>query len=406
MVAVITATPPGFNPGMMISEATAKAFVTQTGLSARFFRIVHLADRLTHLGEEERLAVIRRCDTGTPYELLTSMEQLENCVPLFWGDYLHMCQYVRAIGAVIKSGSSEDARKLLLLDGAPMHLKRRAVSFGTTLLFNSASDFLDPSYGTPFVQFASSARRFLARDPISASFVSAARGSFGESCLGSDAAQLVVLPGYDATIFGSPSELPEAPSRHGLAFFARGSQSAQLTGSLLECLQQTCDLEFCWLPWGDSGAFPHLSSLDAHLGLAGATSEGAPSLSTLIAAVRRASVIVTDVYHLAVLGWALGTPAIMTPGSYFAGERDVNAGHFLTRLDKRQVFFAHNGLLEFFLSNEMLSNAETMQLAVRNIRDLIEDGAILEWHRSSTLARAGWSVDTLRAAISGFGDSQ
>jgi hypothetical protein len=71
-ISVITATPPGFNPGMLASQVAARWFLDRHGLgsNATFFRLVPLTDRLAGMDAAARSACLRRCEDGIDYRLL------------------------------------------------------------------------------------------------------------------------------------------------------------------------------------------------------------------------------------------------------------------------------------------------------------------------------------------------
>src|SRR5437879_5625117 len=95
-IALVTATPPSFNPGMSICQANARSFIRRKALSSktRFLRLVHLDQRLAGIDDIKRSTILARADVGNSYELFESTDQLEGYVPLYWGDFLHMHLYL------------------------------------------------------------------------------------------------------------------------------------------------------------------------------------------------------------------------------------------------------------------------------------------------------------------------
>ena len=400
-IAVITAPPPGFNPGMLVSELAARAFCERNGLAeaTTYFRVVSIDERMAHRDEDARRTALARCDVGMRFERLDGTDSLAGSRPLYWGDFLHMRQYLETISRIrARSGRGGSAEEILLLAGAKPELVAKAVSLGTTLLFNTASDLVDPAYGPQLAAFARGARAILVRDVVSAGQLADLTERPQDSFLGIDAAQLVTLLSDWRELFGPATRLGLEDERFGVAFFARGDHRARTLATILRRLASGIGVAFRWLPWGDEAAFPQLASLQRKLRLA-PIGGVAPPLSTVIEAVARARVVVTDTYHLAVIAWAIGTPAVLVPGQPSSGERTVNAGHWRARLDKRFVFYAQHGLLEFFLGDAIFADGARLEPALESIAAAIADGGITAWHRDAVRRRALWAEQRVLAAL-------
>ena len=401
-IAVITAPAPGFNPGMLVSELTARAFCERNGLAgaATYFRVLPIAERFAHRDEDARRIALARCDVGMRFETLDGARSLAGFRPLYWGDFLHMRQYIETVSRILaRSGRGGTAEEILLLAGADPELVAKAVSLGTTLLFNTASDLRDPAYGPQLAAFARGARAILVRDIVSAGQLADLTARPQESFLGLDVAQLVTLFADWREIFEPATQFGLDEQRFGVAFFARGGHRARTLAKILDRLGSGAGT-FRWLPWGDEAAFPQLSSLPRKLRLAPIGGD-APPLSAVIEAVARARVVVTDTYHLAVIAWSIGTPAVLVPGLPGSGERTVNAGHWSARIDKRFVFYAQHGLLEFFLGDAILEDGDRLEQALKGIEAAIADGGLAAWHRDAVRRRALWAEERVLGALRG-----
>lgn len=403
-IAVVLASPPGFNPGMLFSELAARAFCERNGLASRatWFRFVPIEDRLADRDAEARRIALERCDVGIDFETLDRASSLRGFRPLYWGDFLHMRQYVEVVSRMMaRSGRPGAAEEILLLAGADPEIVASAVSCGTTLLFNTASDLLDPAYGPHLASLARDMKAILVRDLVSAVQLGDLTGEPGRSFLGTDVTQLVTLLDDWREVFGPGIELRGAEEGVGLAFFARGSHRVRDLDRILRRLGAELGAALRWLPWGDRAAFPALGALQRKLRLAPVGGAESPPLHDLIEAVARAEVVVTDTYHLAVVAWSLGTPAVMVPGEPGDGERTVNAGHWSARIDKRYVFYAQHGLLEFFLEPALVRDADRLEQALERIQAAMRERGIVAWHRAAVRRRAAWTEARVREALGG-----
>lgn len=404
-IAIIMAAPPGFNPGMLLSELAARAFCRRNGVEQRvtYYRFVNLVDRLGGMDERRRAATLSRCDVGIKFEYLSNPSALRGQQILYWGDFLHMRQYILNMSNVFTQFKrSEKIEEILLLANADPESISRAVSCGTTTLFNSANDLCDPAYGPFLKALVCNMKLILLRDMVSAAQIGSLAGRPGKTFLGVDTVQFMTLHDDWHEIFGPGAEFPGAEDGIGLAFFARTQQNPELLNSVIGKLGRSLNVEFRWLPWGDRSAFPFLQpQLPSDLGLATIHNGEHILLNGLMEAVSRARVVVTDTYHLAVAAWSIGIPAVMVEGDYWPGERDVNAGHRNSRIDKRKVFYAQHSLLEFYLSRSVANDAGARQGALDHMLHLISETPIAAWHRLAVRNRAAWTDARVGDALGG-----
>jgi hypothetical protein len=390
-ISVITATPPGFNPGMLASQVAARWFLDRHGLgsNATFFRLVPLTDRLAGMDAAARSACLRRCEDGIDYRLLEHADQLHGTTPLYWGDLLHMRQYLDSIRGLQRAARCTP-EELLLLRGAPEDLIRRAVSFGTTFLYHDATDLTADEYGPSFRHFLVNARLVMPRDIVSlAQLATVVPGA-------------PLLPGLDATqlfcgmadwrgAFPEGTDTACADANGLLCHFARGRHDiADLKHAVAE-FSQGFSLPVRWLPWGDSLSFPYLRHYEGQLGLEDATGGREPSLSAILETVAAAKCLLTDTYHVAVIAWSLGTPALLIRGNYWPN--DFNAV-----VDKRYVFYVQHGLQELFLATAR--EHDELAVFIRRAVKVVSEGRVLEWYRSSVVLRAEACERRLAATLS------
>ena len=399
--AFILATPPGFNPGMMVSELTSMAFCKRHGIKeeAAFYRLLPLEDRLArHYAQDDGAfsMAMRRCDTGIPFQSLPPWHDIPDACPVFWGDFLHMRQYVRAVGRLLPQSDPGAAMRVLLMRDAPPPMVARAVSFGTTMLFNCATDHLDAEYGPALRSFVQGCRLMLVRDMASAAQLDGIKPECHH--WGLDAAQMLVLETDWRDLFPSGTVFGVPGAKGGAVFFARSQHKGRESDRVVEHLSALLDVRFGWLEWGDAAAFPYLN--DGNQKWPSLTPHPLPHLPDLLAAVAASKVVVTDTYHLAVIAWAMGVPALMVMGEYWDSDPDVNAGPRHARLDKRYVFYAQHGLLEFLIAPETARDDVALTTALTRLVPLILDGQIAHWHQSQIRAKARLLDRQLAAALS------
>ena len=300
-IALITATPPSVNPGMLACEATARSFLYQADLLGQttFFRVQGLEERSGLSPLDPRLQdIVAQCDLSITFETLKDVSQLNGLIPIFWGDFLHMNLYLKSFKPSWSTGL-EDIRRLLLLEDAPMSLLNSAISYGSSFLFNSTTDYYDPLYGAALRRFISNAHHIQMRDAISAAVVSGLRLS-NMNCFGLDPAQLLSMQAYLEDILG----LTEIRSRsnfqpRALLFFARGKHDWEVTRPFVNDLLNSLDMKPEWLAWGDQISFPYGDDIWLDLPrVQWQISPGTSHLHNLLETIRNSSVVITDTYHL------------------------------------------------------------------------------------------------------------
>ena len=276
----------------------------------------------------------------------------------------------------------------LLLRGCPPEVLDRVVSFGSTLAFNTALDYTG-CYRDDLDAFLSGVHRVWFRDSYSAQVAGLARAPRDELCKGLDAAFL--LPPdpdagpRDATlgVFLGRSALPP----ESLARFGR-----RLTTEL--------GLEPRWLPWRVAPAFwpmntrrrfrvawPELehglaslavsARLATYAGAARATPlpEQAASTPSLLAALARHRVVLTDTYHVAINAWRVGTPAICVVDRPTA-TWSVNSGEEASRRDKREDLYSQLDALGLLVDGTLLRPGPAPRQ--RRVAAVLDDGVSVD----------------------------
>jgi hypothetical protein len=388
-LAVIVATPPGFNAGMLATELALTAFLHRHALTddAQCYRLVPFAERLAYLPPGERRDVERRADTGIAYRsaFADGGPVASSDAVLFWADYLHMGIYQRELAAVI----GRDPKDLLLLAGADDAVLRRTISFGTTLLFNTLGDETEPSYAVPLRRLLVGAKRVWVRDALSAAKVAHLRNDYETGYLGVDCAQLLTradaLGNAAARGLGTPAEPGSV-----LVFCARDRAARGPLLDVAAALGDALASRTRWLPWGDAGGFPALEAPPPPL--AGA---GAASVHELLNEVAHAALVVTDTYHLALTAWNFGVPAVCAFTGDSPDAHDVSSGAEFSRRDKREVFYSQYDALDFLIRPEELADRALLQRRTNHLAAAVADVSL----RTAIAGRMHAHADAVETAL-------
>jgi hypothetical protein len=385
-IAVVLATPPGLNTGMAAVELGLQAFARRHGLTDRLElkRLCSMDERLRQLPPEARDDELRRASTPLPSSLLESVEELDTygCV-LFWGDFLHMAQYVRALGATFPSLNPSLSRatggqvdRILLLDGAPDALLARTVSFGTTLLFNARSDVLDGDYHPKLVRFARGASRIWVRDVLSAANLAHALKDYSLALWGPDCAQIL-----------DRDDLPASPSTAGdtYVFFGRSEELSRPARDLVARLTRDRGRPAFWLPWGSSAAFPHLEAA-ASFRRSFAPLDPRMTALDVLGRIAGASLVVTDTYHLCVIAWTLGVPAVCVCDPLSPLPSNVNSGKRFNWRDKREVFFSQYDALDYFVRDSELEDRKSREARIAHLQAALRNTSAIDGIRAAIRA--------------------
>jgi hypothetical protein len=413
-LSIITATPPGYNPGMLAVELAAHDFLRRHNFLtyASFFRILSMKTRMAHVSSAEFEQAARLADIGIHFKVLESVDELDGTTPVFWGDFLHMAQYNRALARFLVAvdrfptcaAAEAYLMQILLLEGASAELIRRTISFGSTLLFNNMTDTLESRYWNAFADFASSIKLFKVRDVFSASYLRGLRPPSSVYAFGPDAAEL--LRGDRLECIKESRGLKShahLQSNDALIYFGRDCHDWACVRETVDRFERRLRCKFLWLPWGDDLAFPLLPKIRPFaIGFPQAHEQSPAPFFDLLSLAQQASLIITDTYHLAVIGWTLGVPVICIKGDSTDLQANVNGGSFFAQRDKRFVFYAQNDLLDFFLDGRTFSNQEIYSLWVEHVVEIIGAGMFIRKHLERSREFVVSSEAELIAAMQGF----
>ena len=269
---------------------------------------------------------------------------------------------------------------------------KRTLSYGSTILFNSQSDYADSGYGPAFLRFIGGCRAVWMREPLSAAKVGHVRQNAAEIHLDTDAAFLL---GSDALPLPTSDWSEEIDdSRVGVFIGSRTKIPRGFVGFCRD-LAGRFGARPEWFPW-----FKPRGRVDRQRITRQRLSWRDRPYTTgdLLAAVARYRFVITDTYHVCVNAWRLGTPAVC-----LGSEDAAVAARKSTLSDlKKQVLYSMYDASDFYLpvGAAIRKRAETVErLAVLLRSDAA--AAITTRVRSHAERAAAQLRDTFLAVLDG-----
>ncbi|WP_166206220.1 hypothetical protein [Cognatiluteimonas telluris] len=372
-LSILVATPPGYNPGMSAVETGLRLFLRRHRLesSATVYRVHSIEDRVPSKERTDTALLDAAASSGLACRDFSQPGERERFLAadriLYWGDFLHMAQYLRALQGIdsrlrdaAKAAAGPSINDDLLMSGTPDPVLARTCSFGTTLLFNTIEDESSPGYGAALRRFIAGARRLWVRDVISAGKLARLSGDYRTGFWGGDCAQAIDRDGL-ASLY--PSCAGTATADVVGWFVGRGGGSRDVIGDVALRWATALGLQRHWLPWGSRSAFPALAAGEGH---------PTTSFPSLLRRLLECRMVVTDTYHLGVVAWTLGIPAVMFFNPFSPAAQSVNSGRNGYWRDKREVFYSQYDILDFLIRPEEAADAAA--LAAREARILAKAG--------------------------------
>ncbi len=308
--AAICAFPCSLNSGMLSVDLAVSTF----------FRKHLPGARLTLYNAEEPVD-IRFKDHRLVHEVYRSPGQLrEYDRVLFWGDFLHWLPYaatdwaerVRVRDPSITQQQAIDLwYRLFLLESENAALHEKTLVFGSTLYGSNGEEWGNARYRAALTGLYRSAQLVLQRDALSAAFVDTITES-PRSALGCDCALLLDADDALPMEWAADSIRSELPERYVACGLGRSGHQKELL-IFANAVAREYKLPLVTIDWLHS-----LYGLDA--------------LAGRIALIRRAELVITDIYHMSVTAWREKVPVIGVGNA---------ASYGRTTLDdkKKEIFF-------------------------------------------------------------------
>jgi hypothetical protein len=358
---VMLATAPGVNVGMAAVELGLLSFAADADIGIVPRSHPALLRRIQDLPQGADIR--RRMDVGlgerVPLETIPSAREGSL---LYWGDFHHMKQYIGTVAA-IDGGELARTLELQLAAGSDPAVMRSVRSFGTTVIFNSARDMAASSYRTALERFVDGCAGLWLRDPISMTML-ARLSDRGHVHLGVDPALLAARPdrGGDTDFVA--------------VFLGRTSAAHPALLEVAERVRRHLGSSLKWLDWGCPQAFPHLASPAVRDALGASLPPGATAAEVL-AELSGARAVVTDSYHLALIAWSWGIPAItISTTEQLDAPPSVDGGRPASWRDKRELVASQYGALEFLLRRDQWSTPQTLVRAIGGVLEVLDSGLI------------------------------
>ena len=303
---------------------------------------------------------------------------------VFWGDFLHARAF-ELVDMKKRRVPPEVVRSHLFLEGCGPEIFRKVIAFGGSLICNCGRDAYDREYRARAGRFFREAPHVYLRDTVSDMKARSLAGAFGRSCLGADCALL-----FDADAAPRGPE-PASPRDGGIGvFFGRTALNMRRFFDLARKLAGHQGRGLRWLHWlplfEDAARMLDREAADVARGPA------PRSIGEIYAQFRGLDCIVTDTYHLSLIAWRMGVPALCI------GE---GARRKQTTIDdkKKEVFFSSYGAEPFYVYAERLSDPAWIEAAARRLSRLLADGEIPAAVRQNLLAHAAWAEQTLKRCL-------
>jgi hypothetical protein len=174
-------------------------------------------------------------------------------------------------------------------------------------------------------------------------------------------------------------------------FFGRTKSLPSVLHGFCAALAAAHDCELAWLPWGTTGGFPHLTTPE---GWAPTVLRLDPDATTteMIQRIARARLVVSDTYHLCVIAWTLGVPAICIAEALDDAPTSVNSGRRFAWRDKREIFYSQYDALDLFVHRRELEDPARAEARLHHLVTLRS--------RPEAVRRI---VDSMRAHANGVG---
>jgi hypothetical protein len=377
MISVICARPEvaagRYNPGMLAVDLAGHRFLHRHFPEAgvRHFVLGGLPD-------------LPGGDFGLPfrYEDYTSAlaDVMASDLILFWGDFTHAHTYHRV--DLRRRGVPEALiRSHLFLEEGGDDVLRRTVVFGATLM--SDLGIKPEPYRVLAGRFFSGAAGVFMRDPVSDFKTRTLTGRFDITYQGVDCALLL-----DDDLLAS---LPAREEQGNIGiFFSRTQLNLAQFFAFANRLAALDHRKLLWLPWIPPTKIGEASLDRNHPRLRRAPSPA--TFSDALALVRACDYVITDTYHLALIAWRLGVPAICIGEG---GRRRP------TTLDdkKKEICYSLYGAENFYLFAERFADAEWRAGAVTRVRRLLRDGIATAAVRAAMLAHAAAAEKALCSCL-------
>jgi len=373
-IALVSAFPSGGNPGMLSVEL---AFASIENLLGEAFKVTRFCT--------EQSFELKAGTTVLRWEHLENARRLsEYDKIIYWGDFLHWNGYGAShwLSRQKKRHPGEKKEKLLdqwydclLLEGHK-DLRSKSILFGGTLYCLSAGDLVDSRYRTALANLCTDAQMVRFRDQLSATLISGLTKS-DASHYGCDCAFLLDTTLFPNVPYPDDQIVPEGCLLYS---FARSGADEALA-TFAKQLGSRLRLPVTSFTWFSNNSDPN-------------------ALLGKLKSVRRANVVITDIYHLAV-------SAIRERKAVFCVGQGCSYAIGTLADKKKELFFRQILAERYYLFCEMiLKGRDDIQIreslldhCVKHLNEGEALGLIVDQHTEHVAKTKAQLVDGLKAAV-------
>jgi len=352
---VIGACPVARNAGMLVVDMAANQLLSSLFPKAKIERLVVPLGPLPDYGN---------FGLGFEYaDLNQHISDLHDCSAIiFWGDFLHARAYLHT-ELMPRGVDKEQAYRALFLTECDDSVLEKSILFGGSLITDNAYADLDSEYINAAQRLLSMSHHAYFRDVFSAMRAQNITEAYERDFLGIDGAMLF---DYDLVPGESPIDSSDKNGQIGL-FFSRTNLNLAHSFKFTLALGRADERAVEWLQWLPSD--PNLlNAIQDQFPLI----EMAPEpdlLDDIFEQIRSCAYIVTDTYHLSMVAWRLGVPAICIGVGAQTIQRTVHD-------KKKEVVYSMYGASPFYLFAELFADQNWQKQIVPQMINRVHDGEL------------------------------
>jgi hypothetical protein len=334
-IAVLSATPRHLNTGMLCVDLSIKLLLQKIGLSEKVeYFCFDLPDKLR---EELSNCYYRPLKEMPPYKDFDLI--------IIWGDFIVTKKWIHQISNVlVKAGDFEfeEAKKeveyRVLLKGCEDNIYLKTIIFGQSLMVDDAAIFEDKLYLNAFKKLLQKAKFVRFRDPLSAYRATFISGNCNANFLGVDAAFLL------SELYEENQEVNQTQNNDEIGIFLYRTNNAKLTKLILGTLlrKHFSDYTIRWIPWLQELKEPTVGVRRAFRIKDDYNQQKFPEIINLL---KRFNFIIADTYHIVLVSWALGVPAVCLGNGLQPFQRTLDD-------KKKELLYSQNYLSDYYIYNE------------------------------------------------------
>lgn len=286
---------------------------------------------------------------------------------LFWGDFFHSHSYfAKDVGEWDENVKSsyqsnfERFSEFYFLSNRDVKTLQQSAVFGSTIIPNSARDFLSADYAAAYDRLFSNLKVTLLRDAISAARLHALNPD--RTNLGCDAAYLLESSDLEAL-----DGFKLATAQSGVGLFLRRTPDYVASFSFAKRLARALNEPLTWLPWFWSRR--RLAMIGKGFGVDVVTNQ--PSPGEILSQLSGYKLIVTDTYHVCVNAWRMGIPAVCI------GDGGQHSVHSLSD-KKKEIMYSMYEAQELYVFSEQLKGRRSMKRSVETVAGTLGNSEILD----------------------------